>query len=99
MCQKNAADCGDFLAKALRFCGLRGIFKESKPHTVNTGVAAGKGEENMKRKYTTVLVTGATSGIGLHLSECFAKRGYDLVLVARSWKCSMAFAWKFCSRI
>lgn len=38
----------------------------------------------MKRKYTTVLVTGATSGIGLHLSECFAKRGYDLVLVARS---------------
>jgi short-subunit dehydrogenase len=31
----------------------------------------------------TVLVTGATSGIGLELSKLFAKNNYNLVLVAR----------------
>ncbi len=32
----------------------------------------------------TVLITGASSGIGEELAACFAKGGHDLVLVARS---------------
>src|SRR5437763_1411742 len=35
------------------------------------------------KKNQTVLITGASSGIGEHLVHCFARNGFKLVLVAR----------------
>lgn len=32
----------------------------------------------------TALVTGASTGIGADLAECFARNGYDVILTARS---------------
>src|SRR5262245_58136286 len=32
----------------------------------------------------TVLVTGASGGIGVDLADCFARDGYELILTARS---------------
>ena len=32
----------------------------------------------------TALITGASMGIGVDLAECFARDGYDLILIARS---------------
>ena len=38
----------------------------------------------MKTKNTFALVTGASSGIGLEIARSFAKRGYNVILTARS---------------
>lgn len=43
----------------------------------------------------TVLVTGASSGIGLQLAELFAKGGHDLVIVARREKLLESVASRF----
>jgi len=40
----------------------------------------------------TVLVTGASGGIGVDLAECFARDGYDLILTARSGDALQAVA-------
>lgn len=40
--------------------------------------------ENMNHAGETVLITGATSGIGLELARCFAKDRYNVILVART---------------
>jgi short-subunit dehydrogenase len=36
------------------------------------------------KKRQTALVTGASTGIGVDLAECFARGGYDVILTARS---------------
>lgn len=40
--------------------------------------------ERKEIMHKTVLITGASGGIGYELAEIFAREGYDLVLVARS---------------
>ncbi len=41
-------------------------------------------KNSQEKKPKTVLITGATSGIGHELSKLFALNGYNLVLVARN---------------
>ena len=41
-------------------------------------------KDNQDNKNKTVLITGATSGIGYELSRLFAQNGFNLVLVARN---------------
>jgi short-subunit dehydrogenase len=46
----------------------------------------------------TALVTGASTGIGVDLAECFARDGYDLILVARSEEALQRVAAEIASR-
>ena len=43
----------------------------------------------------TVLITGATSGIGLEMAKIFAKKKYNLVLVARNTERLLKMKWDF----
>ncbi len=40
--------------------------------------------ENTNHQGQTALITGASEGIGYELAKCFAKDGYNIILVARS---------------
>ena len=40
--------------------------------------------KQMETRNTFVLVTGASSGIGLEIARSFARRGYNTILTARS---------------
>jgi len=44
----------------------------------------GKMANARKGEGQSALITGASSGIGLSLAECFAKDGYDVIVAARS---------------
>jgi short-subunit dehydrogenase len=50
-------------------------------YNIDTASILMKAGGNMSK---TVLITGASGGIGLELAEIFAREGYDMVLVARS---------------
>jgi len=39
-----------------------------------------------EKKAPTALITGASSGIGFELAQCFAKRGYQLIIIGRDAK-------------
>jgi len=43
-----------------------------------------KSDPKPLRPAQTALITGASTGIGVDLAECFARDGYDLILTARS---------------
>jgi short-subunit dehydrogenase len=45
----------------------------------------------------TALITGASTGIGVDLAECFARDGYDLILTARSESALQAVAERLAS--
>jgi short-subunit dehydrogenase/putative flippase GtrA len=77
--------------RALRLAGLPGELAQliamaaytAANFAGNRTLTFGKEKEMPSAKKTTMLITGASSGIGKCLAELAASRGYDLALVAR----------------
>jgi short-subunit dehydrogenase len=73
-----------FLAISRERGGKRGMDKSIFRHNDTTKISsAGEGVKQNPLNKKTVLITGASVGIGRALAYEFAKRGYQLVLIAR----------------
>ncbi len=77
MNQKLKKLAGVGIGAAAAYTAYNGLLKKRNAAKVdNVGAVPGSGE--------TVLITGASGGLGKAFAEIFAKNGFDLVLVARS---------------